>query len=47
MFGTFQAEKEKANYGITDPINSFNPIYLVFHEWWDIFLDIWKHPKNT
>lgn len=47
MFGTFQTEKEKATYGITEPINSFNPIYLVFHEWWDLFLDIWKNQKDT
>jgi alkylglycerol monooxygenase len=27
MFGTFQAEEEKPTYGITKPINSWNPIY--------------------
>jgi sterol desaturase/sphingolipid hydroxylase (fatty acid hydroxylase superfamily) len=32
MFGTFQAEEERPNYGITVPVESFNPVYIVFHE---------------
>ena len=27
MFGTFQAEEEKPTYGITKPINSWNPVF--------------------
>lgn len=27
MFGTFQAEEEKPTYGITKPLNSWNPLY--------------------
>ena len=42
MFGTFQPEEEEPIYGITKPVKSFNPIYLVFHEWMDIFRDIRK-----
>jgi len=42
MFGTFQEEDEKAVYGITKPVNSYNPVYLVFHEWIDVFKDIGK-----
>ena len=42
MFGTFEPEKEQAKYGITEPVNSYNPFYLVFHEWIDVFKDIWK-----
>lgn len=42
MFGTFQPEEEQPVYGITKPVNSFNPVYLVFHEWVDIFRDIRK-----
>ena len=45
IFGSFQEEKEQAIYGITKPVNSFNPIYLVFHAWGDLFVDIWKRPS--
>ncbi len=30
MFGTFQAEEERPTYGITKPINSWNPIWANF-----------------
>jgi sterol desaturase/sphingolipid hydroxylase (fatty acid hydroxylase superfamily) len=42
IFGTFQAEEEQAVYGITTPINSYNPITLNFHEWKDMSLDVIK-----
>ncbi|WP_292900661.1 sterol desaturase family protein [Nonlabens sp.] len=42
LFGTFQTEEEQAIYGITKPINSYNPITLNFHEWKDIALDVIK-----
>jgi len=42
IFGTFQAEEEQPDYGITTPVNSYNPIYLNFHEWMDIFRDVFK-----
>lgn len=42
IFGTFQAEEEQTLYGITKPVNSYNPITLNFHEWKDITLDIIK-----
>ncbi|MFZ1807210.1 MAG: sterol desaturase family protein [Cyclobacteriaceae bacterium] len=45
IFGTFQGEEEKADYGITRPINSYNPLYLCFHEWMDIVKDI-KNSKS-
>jgi sterol desaturase/sphingolipid hydroxylase (fatty acid hydroxylase superfamily) len=47
MFGTFQPEKEQAIYGITKPVNSFNPVYLVFHAWGDLLVDIWKRPRKA
>jgi hypothetical protein len=31
---------EKPDYGITTPVNSYNPVYLNFHEWMDIFKDV-------
>ncbi len=43
MFGTFQEEDEQPVYGITQPVNSFNPVYLVFHEW----MDIWRDMRNA
>ncbi|MGY6560714.1 MAG: sterol desaturase family protein [Luteibaculaceae bacterium] len=46
MFGTFKAEnaQEKPDYGITTPVNSYNPIILNFHEWVAIFRDVFQ-PK--
>jgi hypothetical protein len=35
-------QRKKTLYGITTPINSYNPITLNFHEWKDIFLDVIK-----
>lgn len=46
IFGTFQPEEEQAIYGITKPVNSYNPIVLVFHAWADLVKDVWKRPKK-
>lgn len=40
MFGTFEPEGEQANYGITEPVGTYNPITLNFHEWVDIVKDV-------
>ncbi|MDN3202544.1 sterol desaturase family protein [Algoriphagus sediminis] len=42
MFGTFMPEAERPTYGITKPVTSYNPVYLVFHEWNDIVKDLWQ-----
>jgi hypothetical protein len=42
MFGTFEPEAEKAIYGITTPVNSYNPVYLVFHDLIDMVKEMWK-----
>jgi hypothetical protein len=42
LFGTFEAEEEQTLYGITKPINSYNPITLNFHEWKDMSYDVVK-----
>ena len=42
IFGTFQPEGVQAVYGITKPVNSYNPVYLCFHEWIDIVRDVRK-----
>ncbi|MBA3987303.1 MAG: sterol desaturase family protein [Flavobacteriales bacterium] len=52
LFNSFQEEEEKPEYGITTPVNSFNPIYLNFHEWIDIVKDFrtsktWKERFNA
>ncbi|NNF01066.1 MAG: sterol desaturase family protein, partial [Bacteroidia bacterium] len=47
MFGTFQPEEEQAIYGITKPVNSHNPVYLVFHAWMEMFRDLWRYPKAS
>jgi sterol desaturase/sphingolipid hydroxylase (fatty acid hydroxylase superfamily) len=40
IFGTFQPEEEQPDYGITKPVNSYNPVFLNFHEWIDIYRDV-------
>jgi sterol desaturase/sphingolipid hydroxylase (fatty acid hydroxylase superfamily) len=42
LFGTFQEEDEEPIYGITEPPNSYNPVYLVFHVWMEIWRDLKK-----
>jgi sterol desaturase/sphingolipid hydroxylase (fatty acid hydroxylase superfamily) len=47
IFGTFQPEEEETAYGILTPVNSYNPVWLVFHEWVAIFKDLatYRTPK--
>lgn len=45
MFGTFQAEDEAPEYGILKPVNSYNPVFLVFHELMDIFRDMGRYRR--
>ncbi len=40
MFGTFEPEVEEVRYGISKPVNSFNPITVTFAEWKDMFRDL-------
>ncbi|GIU47568.1 sterol desaturase family protein [Shewanella sp. KT0246] len=40
LFGTFEAEKETVIYGITKPVNSFNPFTVSFAEWRDMLSDV-------
>ncbi|UML94534.1 sterol desaturase family protein [Shewanella xiamenensis] len=37
LFGTFVPEEETVIYGITKPVNSFNPLKVTFSEWRDMF----------
>ncbi|MCR9910682.1 sterol desaturase family protein [Vibrio campbellii] len=40
MFGTFEPEVETVRYGISKPVNSFNPITVTFAEWKDMFKEV-------
>jgi sterol desaturase/sphingolipid hydroxylase (fatty acid hydroxylase superfamily) len=42
MFGTFQKEEERPNYGITKPLNSWNPVYANFAHYIDLYHDVKK-----
>ncbi|MGY5451422.1 sterol desaturase family protein [Agarivorans sp. MS3-6] len=33
LFGSFEQEQQPVEYGITQPINSFNPLVVTFNEW--------------
>jgi sterol desaturase/sphingolipid hydroxylase (fatty acid hydroxylase superfamily) len=39
LFGTFEEEQEKPIYGITTPLTSNNPFYVMFHGWYELFRD--------
>lgn len=40
LFGTFQAEVEPVEYGLTEDISSYNPVYIAFHEFIAVFRDV-------
>ncbi|QYJ79499.1 sterol desaturase family protein [Shewanella acanthi] len=40
LFGTFEPEVETVVYGVTKPVNSFNPIKVTFTEWLDMFREV-------
>ncbi len=37
LFGTFQREEEEPTYGITTPLNGWDPVRANFHYWGDLF----------
>jgi hypothetical protein len=41
-FGTFQVEEEEPVYGITRPLQSWNPLWANVHVFWQIARDGWK-----
>jgi alkylglycerol monooxygenase len=45
MFGTFQAEEEEPVYGLTKPLNSWNPLWANLHVWRDLFRDAYLAPR--
>jgi alkylglycerol monooxygenase len=40
LFGTFKEEEERPVYGITKPLNSWNPVWANFSHYVDIFSDL-------
>ncbi|XP_074122689.1 alkylglycerol monooxygenase [Sminthopsis crassicaudata] len=44
IFGTFEAENEKVSYGLTHPINTFEPIKVQFHHLHHIWATFWTTP---
>lgn len=47
LFGTYKAETEKVNYGITTPVGTWNPLVINFHEFFRIAKDMWKARKMS
>jgi sterol desaturase/sphingolipid hydroxylase (fatty acid hydroxylase superfamily) len=45
LFGTFQAEAEEPVYGLTKPLNSWNPLWANLHVWRDLFRDAYLAPR--
>ncbi len=37
LFGTFKEEEERPHYGITKPLNSWNPVYANFAHYMDLY----------
>lgn len=48
MFGTFQPElkNEKVVYGLTTNIKTYNLLKIAFHEWMDMFKDVFSGRKS-
>ena len=45
FFGSFQVEEEEPTYGITKEVDSWNPLWINFHEYRDFFQDVLKTRK--
>jgi sterol desaturase/sphingolipid hydroxylase (fatty acid hydroxylase superfamily) len=43
LFGSFEPEKENAEYGVTHPLQTYNPFKIAFHTW----VELWKDLKST
>jgi sterol desaturase/sphingolipid hydroxylase (fatty acid hydroxylase superfamily) len=40
LFGSFEPERERVDYGLVKNIETFNPVKIAFHEWADIGRDV-------
>jgi sterol desaturase/sphingolipid hydroxylase (fatty acid hydroxylase superfamily) len=45
MFGTFAQEVEEPVYGLTKPLNSWNPLWANLHVWVELFRDAYLAPR--
>ncbi len=45
MFGTFQEEEEEPVYGLTKPLNSWNPVWANLHVWVELYQDARATPR--
>ena len=45
LFGSFEPEAERVDYGLTKNLESFNPIRIAFHVWVDMLRDAWRAPS--
>jgi len=51
MFGSFEPEGDRVEYGLTKNIETFNPVKVAYHEWMDIARDVrrstsWRERLN-
>lgn len=44
LFGTFQPEEDRPIYGITSPMNSWNPVWANFQPYFGMFRQVWMTP---
>jgi sterol desaturase/sphingolipid hydroxylase (fatty acid hydroxylase superfamily) len=46
LFGTFESEDpdDEPRFGLTKNIHSYNPLWIAFHEWADMFHDVCRAP---
>jgi sterol desaturase/sphingolipid hydroxylase (fatty acid hydroxylase superfamily) len=46
LFATFEAEDlvDPPRFGLTKNISTYNPVRIAFHEWADIWRDVWEAP---
>lgn len=47
LFGSFQEEEERPNYGLTKPLNSWNPVYANFAHYLDLLGYLGKAKKTS
>ena len=45
LFGSFEPEGERVEYGLTHPLRSFNPLVIAFHEWVAMFRQVARMPR--
>jgi sterol desaturase/sphingolipid hydroxylase (fatty acid hydroxylase superfamily) len=46
LFGSFEPEDpaDPPRFGLTKNIDTYNPLRIAFHEWFDMFRDAWRAP---